>query len=84
MTNFSILMYSQFFVNALENSKSRYFLWNKNIDFSKNKMESKLENVTETLGEVMKLVFQFIEELQIKSKMVMSWSSGERNRVFFW
>ena len=46
-------MYSQFFVNALENSKSRYFLWNKNIDFSKNKMESKLENVTETLGEVM-------------------------------
>ena len=41
-------------------SNSSYFLLNKNINFSKNKGESKMENSTQTFGEVMNLVLQLI------------------------
>ena len=40
-------MDSQFFVDALLKSKSPYFLLNKNINFSKNKTEYKMENPTQ-------------------------------------
>ena len=41
-------------------SLSPYFLLNKNINFSKNKTESKMENPTHTFREVMNLVLQLI------------------------
>ena len=41
-------MVSQFFVGASLKSNSPYFLLNKNINFSKNKTESKMENPTQT------------------------------------
>ena len=44
--------------------------------------ESKMENPTHSFRET-NLVLQFIEELQIKSKTVMSWSSRKKKRVFF-
>ena len=43
-----LLMDSQFFVDAPLNSNSSYFLLNKNINFSKIKTESKMENLTQT------------------------------------
>ena len=53
MKNFSFLTDSQFFVDASLKSNSSYFLLNKNINFSKNKMESKMENTVQIFREVM-------------------------------
>ena len=52
----------------------RSILLNKNINFNKNKTESKMQNPTHQFKET-NLVLQLIEESQIKSETVMSWSS---------
>ena len=46
-------------------------------------MASKVENPTQTFREKVNLVLQLIEELQIKSKTVMSVGACERKKVFF-
>ena len=55
------------------NSKSPFFLLNKNINFNKIERESKIENPT----------LSFREELRIKSKIVMSWSSRKETDGIF-
>ena len=63
-------------------SKSPCILLNKNINFNKNETKSKIENPTHSFRET-NLVPQPIEESQIKSKTVMSWSLRQKKRVFF-
>ena len=46
-------------------------------------MKSKMENPTKTFREKVNLVLQFTEELQIKSKTVMTVEACERKKVFF-
>ena len=58
-------------------SKTPSFLLNKNIKFIKNETESKMENPTHS-SRVMHHVLQLVEELQIKSKTVMSLSSWKK------
>ena len=54
----------------------------KSKNFNKNEMESKMEN--HTVFREMDLVLQLIQESQIKSKPVMSWSLGKKKgRTFF-
>ena len=55
-------------------SKSPFILLNKNINFNTNETESKMENPTHSIRETNRLL-QLIQELQLKSKTVMSWSS---------
>ena len=55
---------------------------NKNIDFKKNETESKKENPTYSFRET-NLVIQLIEESQIKSKTVMSWSSPKKGLFLY-
>ena len=57
-------------------------LLNKNINFHKNETESKRENPTHSFREK-NLVFQLIQESQIKSKTVMSWSSRKKKEDIF-
>ena len=67
MTNFPFLTDSQFFFDAPLKSKSPYFLLNKNINFSKNKTESKMGNPTQIFREVTNLVLQLINhKLKVK------------------
>ena len=54
-------------------SKNPYILLNKNINFNENETESTMENPTHSFRET-NLVVQFIQESQIKSKKVMSFS----------
>ena len=63
-------------------SKSRYILFNKNINFNKNETELKIENTTNGFRDT-NLVLQLIHESQIKSKTAMSWSSRKKKRAFF-
>ena len=63
-------------------SKNPCKFLNKNINFSKNETESKMENTPHSFRET-NLVFQFIWELQIKSKAVMGWRSKKKQRAFF-
>ena len=63
-------------------SKSLCILLNKNINFNKNETESKMENPTQSFRET-NLVLQVIQELQMKSKTVMSWSSQKKKRGIF-
>ena len=63
-------------------SKSLYILLNKNINFNQNKTESKTENPTHCFREK-NLVLQLIQESQIKSKTVMSWSSLKKKEGIF-
>ena len=49
MTNLPFLKESQFFVDALLKSNTPYFLMNKNKNFSKSKVISKMENATQNL-----------------------------------
>ena len=53
------------------------------INFIKNNMASKVENPTQTFREKVNLVLQLIEELQIKSKTVMSVGACERKKFLF-
>ena len=46
-------------------------------------MKSKMENPTKIFREKVNLVLQFTEELQTKSKTVMSVEACERKKVFF-
>ena len=63
--------------------KSPYILLNKNKNFKKNKTESKMENPTYSFRKT-NLVLQLIQESQIKSKTVMSWSARKKKkRAFF-
>ena len=55
---------------------------NKNINFNKNKTESKMENLTESCRET-ELVVQFIQESQIRSKTVVVGARERKKRVFF-
>ena len=60
----------------------RSILLNKNINFNKNKTESKMQNPTHYFKET-NLVLQLIEESQIKSETVMSWSSWKKKEGIF-
>ena len=80
ITDFPFSTDSQVFVDASFKSKSPHFLLNKNVNFSKNKRESKMENTTQTSGVVMNLKLQLIQESQIKTKTVMSWSLWAKKR----
>ena len=66
---------------TLLKSKSPFFLLNKNTNVAKNETESKMENPTHSFRE-MNHVFQLVEELQIKSKTVMSWSLRKKECIF--
>ena len=55
---------------------------NKNINFDKNKTESKMENPTNSFREK-NLVLQLIYESQIKSKTAMSWNSRKKKEGIF-
>ena len=63
-------------------SKSAWILLNKNISFNKNETESKTENPTRTFR-VTNLILQLIQESQIKSKTVMSWSLQNKKEGIF-
>ena len=63
-------------------SKSPCFLLNTTINFHKNETETKIENSTHSFRK-MNLVHQLIQELQIKSKTVMSWSLREKKECIF-
>ena len=63
-------------------SKSPFILLNKNTNF-KNKTESKMENPTHSFRETNR-VLQLIQESQIKSKTVMSWSSQNKKEFIFY
>ena len=54
-------------------SENTWILLNKNINCNKKESDWKMENPTYTIRET-NLVFQLIEESQIKSKTLMSWS----------
>ena len=49
----------------------------KNVNFNKNRAESKMETPTHSFRET-NFVLQFICKLQIKSKAVMSWNSRKK------
>ena len=57
-------------------------LLNRNVNFKKNETESKMQNPTHSFGET-NLMLQLIQESQIKSKTVMSWSSQKKNEGIF-
>ena len=63
-------------------SKSPCILVNKNFSFSKIESQSKMENRTHSCRET-NLVFQLIQESQIKSKTEMSWSLRKINEGMF-
>ena len=67
----------------ISKSKSPCFLLNKNINFNKNETESKIENPTHNFKET-NLVLQFIQEWEIKSKTVMSWTSQKKKAGIFY
>ena len=62
--------------------KSPCIFLNKSINFDKNGKESKIENPTQGFRDI-NLVLQLIQESQIKSKTVMSWSWRKKKRTFF-
>ena len=64
------------------NSKSPCTLLNKIMNFNKNGTDSKMENPKHSFRET-NLVLQLIEELHIKSKTVMSWSSWKKKEGIF-
>ena len=67
MTNFPFLTDSQLFVDDPLNSKSTYFLLKKNVNFSKNKTESKMGNPTQIFREATNLALQLINhKLKVK------------------
>ena len=54
----------------------------KNLNFNKNKTESKMENPTHSFRGS-NLVLQLTKESQIKSKTVISWSSRKKKQGVF-
>ena len=63
--------------------KVKVILLNKNINFSENEAESKMENPRHSFRET-SLVFQDIYESQIKSKILMNWSSWKKRGHFLY
>ena len=63
-------------------SKSLYILLNKNINFNKNKKDSKIENSSHSLREK-NLELQLIKKSQIKSKTVMGWGTRKKTKGIF-
>ena len=63
-------------------SKSSYILLNKNINFDKNETESKMKYPKRSFTET-NLLLQLIQELQNKSKAVVSWSSLKKKEGIF-
>ena len=63
-------------------SKSPCILLNKNVNFNKNETELKMENPTHSFRET-NLVLQLIQESQIKSKTMLSWSSRKKKEGVF-
>ena len=55
----------------------------KKLNFSKNKMQSKIGNSENAFREVINLVLQLIYKSQIKCKSVMSWGLQEKKSVDF-
>ena len=65
ITNFPVLADLKFFVNPPLKPRSPYFLLNKNLNFDKNKTESKMENPRKSFREVMNHGLQLIQESRI-------------------
>ena len=63
-------------------AKSPCILLNKNKNFNKNEMESKMENPTYSFRETI-LVLQLTQKSQLKSKTVMSWSSQKKGYFLY-
>ena len=78
----AFLLFSFWKESWLFKVKGWEFLVNKNINFNKNKSESKMENATHSFREI-NVVFQLIWKSQIKSTTVMSWGSRKNRRAFF-
>ena len=55
---------------------------NKNINFNRKETESKMKNPTYSCKET-SFVLQHIQELRVKSKTVMSWSSQKKKEGIF-
>ena len=68
--------------NQRSGNKTPSILLNKNIKFNKNETELRMENPTYNFRET-NLVLQLMQELQIKSKTVISWSWKKKKRAFF-
>ena len=62
-------------------SKSPCISLNKNINFNKKETESKMENPTHSFRET-NPVLQLIQELQVNSKIMMSWNSRKKKGIF--
>ena len=63
-------------------SKSPCILLDKNINFNKNETESKMGNPTHSFREG-NVLLQLVEELQIKTKTMMSLSSLKKKEGIF-
>ena len=63
-------------------SKSSPILLNENVNFNKNEKQSKIVNSTHCFREK-NLLLELLQELQIKSKTVMSWSSRKKKKGIF-
>ena len=63
-------------------SKSSPILLNENVNFNKNEKQSKIVNSTHCFREK-NLLLELLQELQIKSKTVMSWSSRKKKEGIF-
>ena len=63
-------------------SKIPCILLNKNVNFNKNETELKMENPTHSFRET-NLMLQFIQDSQVKSKTVISWSSRKKKGGIF-
>ena len=63
-------------------SKRSPILLNENVNFNKNEKQSKMVNPTHCFREK-NLLLELIQELQIKSKTVMSWSSRKKKEGIF-
>ena len=73
MCGFCIILILKGVFKEVLKSKTPGILLHKNMNFNKNKMELKMENLTHSFKET-NLVLQLIQESQIKNKTVMSWS----------
>ena len=78
---FSIILILKGIMMFLE-SKSPCVLLNKNVNFHKYETESKMENLPHSFRE-MNLLLRHMQEWQIKSKTVMSWSSQKKKEGTF-
>ena len=76
-------MWLFYYFNFESKSKSPFILLNKNISFDKNETESKMENPTHSFRET-NILLRLIEESQIISKTLMSYSSLKKRGHFLY